>query len=56
MQVLIGSKDKLIKELEDQANFDEDEAVKQYRQEIDYLKEIIRKQIDNVEKPETLKL
>ena len=50
------SKDKLIQQLEDQANFEEEDASKQYRQEIDYLKEIIRKQIDQEESPVILKL
>ena len=56
MRELMDSKDKLIRQLEDQANFDEEDAAKQYRQEIDYLKEIIRKQIDQEESPVVLKL
>ena len=51
MQEQMDTKDLLVKQLEDEANFDEDDVAKQYRKEIEYLKEIIRKQIDQEETP-----
>lgn len=43
MKILLDSKDELIKQLEDQSNFDEEDISTQYRKEIEYLKEIIRR-------------
>lgn len=54
MKTLLDAKDELIKQLEDQSNFDEEDIATQYRKEIEYLKEIIRRQIDKEETPETL--